>query len=487
MQVNIFKDLIAEETRIAQAVQAERRSSLENPQTPLSYPAEWLLDIFNGGRTDSGIRVSEMTAFQVGTFCTCVDLISSSVAALPIHVYERKLTQYGRAVHTVAYNHPDYDIVHSEPNAEMTRHVFLKTFMVHALAWTNAYAEIQRDAGGNVVALWPRNPAQTSPRRFAVPIFCPANAFRPYPVTVQPGELVFLSNDRDEGAALSDVVGSKAGAGYSRIILATDMIHVPGLSFDGRIGASITWLAREALGQALAMVKFSSKYFANFAKPGGILEVPQQSPQDREQTKRSWMEAQGGENSNRIAVMPPGVKWTPMSNNPQEAQSVEGRAYVRTEISALFHVPSRMVGDSSHASRGTTEQENQEYLSYTLSPWLNAIKQEFKRKLFPHPNVGSRPKNPFFVDFDTSELIRASAVDRTTFYNGGKVNGYLNTNMILGMEKMNPIDEPWAEEFWKPVNMASADTPAGITTAHNQPESGTSDTTGDNIEVKDTK
>ena len=34
-------------TRIARSFGYERRSSLENPQTPLSYPAEWLLDIFN--------------------------------------------------------------------------------------------------------------------------------------------------------------------------------------------------------------------------------------------------------------------------------------------------------------------------------------------------------------------------------------------------------------------------------------------------------
>src|SRR5579872_5864472 len=65
------------------AALAEYRSSLENPSTPLSYPAEWLLDIFNGGRTDSGIRVSEMTALQVGTVLACVNIICNGVAGLP--------------------------------------------------------------------------------------------------------------------------------------------------------------------------------------------------------------------------------------------------------------------------------------------------------------------------------------------------------------------------------------------------------------------
>src|SRR5579863_4224118 len=82
----------------------ERRSSLENPSTPLSYPAEWLLDIFNGGRTDSGIRVSEMTALQVSTVLACVQIISNGISSLPLHVYERSITN-DRPGKKIAFNH----------------------------------------------------------------------------------------------------------------------------------------------------------------------------------------------------------------------------------------------------------------------------------------------------------------------------------------------------------------------------------------------
>src|SRR5690348_1644585 len=96
LQTGIFAELIETERT---ALALEKRSSLENPQTPLSYPAEWLLDIFNGGRTDSGIRVSELTAFQVSTFLACADLISGKIASLPVHVYERSFSANGRAIH----------------------------------------------------------------------------------------------------------------------------------------------------------------------------------------------------------------------------------------------------------------------------------------------------------------------------------------------------------------------------------------------------
>jgi hypothetical protein len=137
---------------------SEFRTSLENPQTPLSFPAEWLLDMFNGGRTDSGIRVSELTAFQCTTFLACVDLIAGSLASLPKHVFERTIVANGRASHRVAFEHGYYDLINLEPNEEMSRFVFDKAFMAHVLAWGNGYAEIQRDAGNAAVAMWPRNP-----------------------------------------------------------------------------------------------------------------------------------------------------------------------------------------------------------------------------------------------------------------------------------------------------------------------------------------
>src|SRR3954468_5871983 len=135
----------------------EQRSSLENPQTPLSYPAEWLLDIFNGGRTDAGVRVSELTAFQIVTFLSCVDLIAGVVSSLPWHVYERRIGKHGRAINRVAYEHDYYDLCSAEPNEEMSWQTFLYAFLCHMLAWEGAYAEIQRDGGNAVVAFWPRN------------------------------------------------------------------------------------------------------------------------------------------------------------------------------------------------------------------------------------------------------------------------------------------------------------------------------------------
>ena len=466
LQTGIFAELLAEESQALAVERSERRSSLENPQTPLSYPAEWLLDLFNGGRTDAGIRVSELTAFQVGTFLCCVDLIAGKISSLPTHIYERQIGKNGRAIHRLAYEHETYDLVSLEPNDEMGWQTFLYALICHALAWPAAYAEIQRDAGNAVVAFWPRNPAKTHPRRLTQAMHLEAVPWRPFPVSLPAGRMVFETTDGLPGEGDTTELGRNAMGGR-RIIPMEDMIHVPGmLALDGRLGQGTVWLARNALGQVLAMEKFGSKYFANFAKPGGILEAPMNMVPGTplyEQSKRSWQEAQGGERSHTVAVMPTGWKFTALSNNPEEAQTKEMREYLRTDVASLLHVPVRMAGDTSTKTRGSTEMENQELYDFALLPRMNAVKQEFKRKVFPHRGIGRTPRNPYFLDFDATELLRGDSAAREKFNASGKQWGYLSTNDVRALEKLNPIDEPWADEYWIPVNMTLATTPVDPT------------------------
>ena len=102
---------------------------MENPQGPLSFPAEWLLRIFNGGRTDSGIRVSEITALQVGTVYACVNIISNGVSGLPFHVYERLFKSH-RQGKRLAVSHILWDLLHSEPNPEIASILCLRSWFM---------------------------------------------------------------------------------------------------------------------------------------------------------------------------------------------------------------------------------------------------------------------------------------------------------------------------------------------------------------------
>lgn len=430
----------------------EQRTSLENPQTPLSYPAEWLLDIFNGGRTDSGIRVSELTALQVGTVFACVNVISDGVSSLPLHVYQ-KATIGKRQSKTLAVDNPVYDLVHTEPNPEMTSAVFFKTAMCHALLWGNCYAEIQRNLSGQICGIWPRNPARTRPIRILKPLLFEGDL-------LPAGTLMYETSDQlmDSSSFVVDQNPEVMNVGMKRLVLAENMVHVPGLTLDGRLGQSTVWLARQAFGLALATEKYGAKFFGNGARPAGILTLPNKLEDKAIDTlRRSWAEAHGGENQFKVAVLEQGVKYEKIAATPEEGQMLETRKYEREEICAIFGVPAHMVCAQDKGGKSNVEQSSIEFVLYCLHPWLNRFEQELARKLFS--DMG-RSAGKYFVKFDVRKLMYPDAAARSAFYSQGKQWGFLNTNMILELEDMNPIEDPKVgETFWQPINMQDAGDP----------------------------
>lgn len=427
---------------------AETRTSLENPQTPLSYPAEWLLDIFNGGRTDSGIRVSEMTALQVSTVFACVMLISKSIACLPLGVYERIVGKDKRMAKRLAWEHDAFDLLRKEPNDEMSSMTLRKTLQAHALLWGNCYAEIQRDNGNRPVAIWPRNPARTRPVRATIDTRLAGG-------TVKAGRLFYKTTEGMDEVSYDD--SPENSIGPERSILADDIIHVQGLALDGRLGQSVVQLSRQAIGLSLAAEKFGSKLFANGAIAQQVLKHPGKLSQTaRETLKRSWQEAQGGENVHRTAVLEEGMDVSQISFDPDKTQVLQTRAFQQGEVCAVFGVPPHMVGNSEKSNRANTEQLGLEYVTFCIKPWCTQFEQEFDRKLFP--NMG-RTANKFFVLHDTRQLTMPDAASRESFYASGKQWGYLSTNDIREMEHMNPVDDPSADAYWMPINMQDAAEP----------------------------
>lgn len=424
----------------------ERRSSLENPQTPLSYPAEWLLDIFNGGRTDSGIRVSEMTALQADAVLACVMIISKGLASLPVNVCELSILN-NRAVTRMAINHPLFWPLRLAPNEEMSSHVFRAVCAVHMLLWGNSYVEIQRDNAARVIALWPRNPARTRPVRLTADARIEGTL---YPR----GTLVYRTSET-MGDEISAVDDDQNRSGWERIVLAEDMLHFVGLSLDGRLGQSTVYLCRQIIGLAIATEKYGAKFFGNGAVPRGIIEIPgSMEPKAIENLRRSWQEAHGGENAHKTAVLEQGVTYRPIGIEPEKSQFLETRSYQRKAIASIFQVPQHMVGEGE-GSKSTVEQSSIEFLTYCIGPWIDVMEQEMKRKLFPI----DRPQDKnFFVKFDTHRLLYPNADTRSKYYQTGKAGGWLNTNDIHEKEGMNPVEDGSGEIYWAPVNVVNAAT-----------------------------
>lgn len=426
----------------------ERRSSLENPQTPLSYPAEWLLDIFNGGRTDSGLRVSEMTALQTATVFQCVTIIANGIATNPLNVYERILAD-GRVAKKIAFDHPLFNILNNEPNPEMSSATWRKTMMCHILLWGNGYSEIERNNAGKIINIWPRNPSRTRPVRTTQAITYEGTFYRR-------GTLMYETYDTIGDSQVIEENDLSEKYGERRLILAEDMLHIPGLSLDGRVGQDVVILARQAIGLALATEKYGAKFFGNGAIPQGLLGVPgDMNDVQWEVLRRSWAESHGGENSHKTGVLPPGVTYTKTGATPEEGQMLQTRQHQKAEIASIFNMPGHMVGiNGDDAGKSSVEQSSIEFKLFCMDPHSTTWEQELKRKLFPADGRGKQ--NSYCAGFDMRKLMYPDAASRSTLYGSGKQWGYLTTNDIHELEGMNPVEDGSGDKLWMPQNMVDA-------------------------------
>ena len=361
---------------------------------------------FMFGRATSGKPVNERTAMQTTAVYACVRILAETVASLPLHVYE-----YKDGGKELVYDHPLYYLLHDEPNPEMTSFVFRETLMSHLLIWGNAYAQIVRDGSGRVLGLYPLLPNKMDVDR--------DNRGRIYYV---------YSRDTNENPMFRD---------YGDIKLrAEDVLHIPGLGFDGLIGYSPIAMAKNAVGMTLACEEYGASFFANGANPGGVLEHPGVL-KDPSKVRESWNSVyRGTNNAHKIAVLEEGMKYQQIGIPPEEAQFLETRKFQINEIARLYRIPPHMVGDLEKSSFSNIEQQSLEFVKYTLDPWVIRWEQSLQKSL-----LLPGEKNKYFIKLNVDGLLRGDYQSRMNGYATGRQNGWFSANDIREMENMNPISD----------------------------------------------
>jgi len=358
---------------------------------------------FMGGST-SGKNVTERSAMQMTAVYSCVRILAEAVAGLPLHLY-RYTDKGGKEK---AIDNPLYFLLHDEPNPEMTSFVFRETLMTHLLLWGNAYAQIIRNGKNEVIALYPLMPNRMTVDRD------------------EHGQLYYQYNtSKDDAPTMKgSIVNLKP----------TDVLHVPGLGFDGLVGYSPIAMAKNAIGMAIACEEYGAKFFANGATPGGILEHPG-TVKDPSRVRESWNSAFGGSsNANKVAVLEEGMKYTPISISPEQAQFLETRKFQINEIARIFRVPPHMVGDLEKSSFSNIEQQSLEFVKYTLEPWLVRWEQAMVRSL-----ISPTDKSRYFIKFNVDGLLRGDYQSRMNGYATARQNGWMSANDIRELENLDLI------------------------------------------------
>lgn len=376
--------------------------------------AEWLLkDTMPGGmlmtggvQTGAGVAISEDRSMQYAAVQACVRVLSEDIAALPLHLYRR--TKDGGKER--ATDHPMYRLLHNQPNPEMTSVAFREALMVNLLLTGNGYAFIEYDGLGRVMALWPLLSSMVEPFR------------------AKDGIIRYRVN------------------GYT--IEAEEILHIPGLGYDGLVGMSPIAYARESIGLGVAAEQFGSAFFKNGTHLGGVITMPgKMDDAAYERTSREFKAMYKGlQNSHGIPLLEGGAKFEPVGIAPDDAQFLETRKYQRTEIAAIFRVPLHLIGDLEHATFSNIEHQDLSYLQRSLLPWLVRIEQGMNNRL-----LTDEERANYMIEHDTAGFMRGDTKSRYEAYSIAIQNGIMTRNEARIRENMNPVEG--ADELLQPLNM----------------------------------
>lgn len=349
---------------------------------------------FYFGGSLAGKSVSPRSAVQVSAVYACVRVIAETIASLPLHLYAQ--TDDGSVK---AMEHPLYRLMHDEPNSEMTSFVFRETMATHLLLWGNSYSQIIRNGRGEIHALYPLLAENMEVDRVA-------------------GQLVYAYR--------------KDGMTYT--LHPRDVLHIPGLGFDGVVGYSPIALERNAIGLGIAAEEYGSKFFSNGATPAGVLTHPS-TVKDPERLRKSWNRVYGGSaNAGQVAILEEGLKFDRIAMPNNEAQFLETRKFQVSEICRIYRVPPHLIGDLEHATFSNIEHQGISFAQHTIRPWLVRIEQSLNRAL-----LSENEKVKLYAEFNMSGLLRGDYKSRMEGYALGRQNGWLSANDIREMESLNRI------------------------------------------------
>ena len=368
---------------------------------------------FPFGSSSAGKIVNERTAMQISAVNAAVRILSESIASLPLHVYHKGDDGNRRKAEDTEL----YYLLHNKPNAEMNSFIFRETLMTHILLWGNGYAQILRNGRGEVLGLYPLLPHKVSVERD------------------EQGQLFYRYIRYDNEPPTME--------GNTVILMPEDVLHIPGLGFDGLVGYSPIAMTKNTIGLALAAEEYGSKFFSNGAALAGVLEHPG-TIKDVSKLRESWNQTFGGSgNAGRVAILEEGLHFKPITMSPQDSQLLETRQYQLNEIARIFRIPPHMLGDLSKATFSNIEEMSLEYVKFTLAPWISRWEYALTDALLTRED-----QKKYEIRFNVEGLLRGDYKTRMEGYAVGINNGFMCPNDIRRLEGFDLIpDEKGGNNF----------------------------------------
>lgn len=362
--------------------------------------------------TESALRVSAVFA--------CVDLRARTIGTLPFQVFRRE----ANGNREVDRDHPLYRIVHDSPNDYQTAFEFWSGVERDLCLEGNSYAHIVVNGKDEVIALHPLDPTKITPRR-----------------DIETNVMVF---EKREG-------------GKVEYIPYSDVLHIPGLGYDGvrnLTGMSPARYMARAIDLAANAEAMGGNFFRNNGTPPAYIAHPRAlKAETKNNIVQYLLENFGGvRNAGKMAILEEGMEIKTVPLKYTEMQFIEARQFQIPEICRIFGVPPHMIFDLTRSTNNNIEHQDLGWVKHMIAPTATRIRARVNMQLF-----GPRESQRWYCDFNLNTLMRGDHASRAMFYSTLRNTGVLNANEIRTMENLNQYeggDAYMVQGAMVPVEMA---------------------------------
>ena len=371
----------------------------------LADPESWLLNIFGASTpAASGSVVTPQTAMRVPAVKAGVAAIAEAIGILPLHAYRRQADGSRDRMG----DHPAFRLLNGDANPWTRGPQLRELLTADAIAFGNGFAAIVRD-GDNL----------------------PRELHRLHPSTVT------IDVDTVSGEPRYKIAAPNAG---QRIVAYSDMLHLRApspVSTDAVSGKSPLMEAKDAIGLLIALQAHASGLFKNGGRPSGILSFPNRLGHEvAKRIKASWTAATSGANSGATAVLEEDGKFVPLAFSSVDAQFLEIWSLAIVEVARVLRVPPVLLMDYSRQTWANAETGGQQFLTYSLAPWLSRWEAEATLKLIP-----AEDRDSIFVEHLTDALLRADFATRATAYGQYRSMGAMTANEVRAGLNLAPLPD----------------------------------------------
>lgn len=370
------------------------RRSLEDPATPLTSDqlAEWIAG------SGQSIEVNPDSAMRLTAVYSCIYILSSSVAQLPLNV----LRKVGDRIEA-GTDHPAHYLLHDEPNEWQTSYKWRETKQAHTLARGNGFSRVVRSRRGELQGLEMHRPQDTS-------------------LVKRGGRWLYATLD-DDARPLA--------------VSPEDMVHIRAIGSDGKMGISPIRQNAETIALGLAAVRYGKDFFEGGGRPTGLVTVKNSlTPDSWERVKTAWKNASARlkQSENKTLLLPADIDYKALTIAPEDAQFLDTRKLTRSEIAGLFNVPAHMINDLEKATFSNISEQAIQFVRHSIIPWVVNWEQELNRKLFTRAERAAG----YYVKFNLAGLLRGTPTERATFYRHAIIDGWMTRNEVRALEDLNP-------------------------------------------------